>query len=219
MNTHFVFTGMRAIFHQARRRDDPTIAFELTEGAGCFVFLFFFSPEDVGNATLFIYLPRVNKVLSLKIYGRLSDGQFGVYFRPDHIDDIKRELDLGGGNGKFDILDFLGRLNARIPQDLPLADKLKSLRQVWPRVGFELKEYIHESEKTVLIGIKHLPQSEKPRDKTLRKLYLFTNSDADAVEDFIQRLRQKNVTLVWTREPKDGQLTRRKTFAELMADI
>jgi hypothetical protein len=62
-------------------------------------------------------------------------------------------------------------------------------------------------------------ESEKPRDKTLRKLYLFTTSDAEAVEDFIQRLRQKNVTLVWTREPEDGQPTRRKTFAELMADI
>ena len=218
-STKFVFTGLEAPFRQARRSNDPTVAFELTEGAGRFVFLLFCAPEDVGDAHLFIYLPRVDKVLSLKIYGKVWDGQFGVYFNDDQIADIKAELGLGEGRGGFDFLAFAERLNQMIPANLAPAAKLRSLREVWPRAGEQLRSYVDDCDKTMLTGVMHLPPGKKPRDKTLRKLYLFTRSDADAIDDFIQRLRERNVTLVWDVEPPGGRNDDGASFAELISRI
>ncbi len=53
VTTELVFSGLKAVFHQGIRRNDPTLAFELREGAGRFVFLLFCSRDDIGGARLF----------------------------------------------------------------------------------------------------------------------------------------------------------------------
>ena len=42
----FNFTGLAGVYREAYLRNDPTVAFELRNGRGRFVFLIFFSEED-----------------------------------------------------------------------------------------------------------------------------------------------------------------------------
>nr|MBO8919482.1 hypothetical protein [Proteus mirabilis] len=56
---------------------DPTIAFEIRLGAGCFVFMMFLSKEDSEqNDKLFIYYRNINTLSQLKLYGSHLGGDF-----------------------------------------------------------------------------------------------------------------------------------------------
>jgi hypothetical protein len=46
MTIQFNLTGLDGIYAEAMERSDPTLAFEVLQGRGRFVFLMFFSPED-----------------------------------------------------------------------------------------------------------------------------------------------------------------------------
>ncbi|ECJ9929903.1 hypothetical protein FQR38_23880, partial [Salmonella enterica] len=60
-NIKFNFSGLKAIYAEAWARKDPTIAFEIRLGAGCFVFMMFLSKEDSEqNDKLFIYYRNIN---------------------------------------------------------------------------------------------------------------------------------------------------------------
>lgn len=58
MSTQFNFGRLHAIYSAAWTKNEPTIAFEVIQGRGRFVFMIFFSPEDKGSygEHLFIYL-------------------------------------------------------------------------------------------------------------------------------------------------------------------
>ena len=56
---------------------------------------------------------------------------------------------------------------------------------------------IDEIEKTVLIGTKVLSRG-KPQDRTLRKLYMYTEESEAVITDFIKRLKKVNMTVAWT---------------------
>lgn len=42
--------------------------------------------------------------------------------------------------------------------------------------------------------------NEKPQEKTLEKLYLFTDSDEKDVDEYIKLLKKLNRTVAWTTE-------------------
>jgi len=212
----FNLTGLREIYAEALRRQDPTLVFELVNGRGRFIFLMFFSSEDKESKDrLFIYLKNTNKFIELKAYGSHRLGDFFVYFSEENKDDIVKELQLTGNGGVFSFEQFMLALNQQIPITLPLQNKLDKMREIWPQVMHNLSKVIDQAEKTKLIGIKSLPEGQNPRDKTLRKLYTCTNGNAQAIENLITALRVARVTLAWTARQDVAE----KSFAEIMTLI
>ncbi len=216
MSLKFNLNGLTNIYKEALNRSDPTLAFEIREGNGRFVFLMFFSDEDKASKDrLFLHLRNTNTFLELKMYGSHKNGIFDIYFKDNDKEAIINELQLGNGRTAFEFSSFLESLNNNIPQILPLQAKLDKIREVWPDVQNNLPDIIDQADKTILMGIKKLPVGKKPQDKTLRKLYLYTNGDATVLTNLIQALKDANITLAWTN---NNQMTN-KSLAEIMTLI
>jgi hypothetical protein len=212
----FNLNGLTNIYLEALNRSDPTLAFEITEGKGRFVFLMFFSNEDkTSKDRLFLHLRNTNTFLELKMYGSHKNGIFDIYFQDSDKESIINELQLGNGRTAFEFSNFLEKLNENIPQILPLQEKLDKIREIWPRVQYNLPNIVDQADKTILIGIKRLPNRKKPQDKTLRKLYIYTNGDATVLTNLIEALKEANTTLAWTN---NNQMMS-KSLAEIMALI
>lgn len=207
---------LAAIYRDAVQHGEPTLAFEVRQGAGRFVFLMFFSEEDEDSKDrLFLFLRNTNYMLELKLYGNHFAGGTKVYLTPEKERRIWDELQVRPGEVTFDWERFFAELNEAIPQKLSLQSTLDELRRVWPTARDRLPNVLDEAEKTVLAGIRRLPASQRPRDRTLRKLYLYTNGSAADISRLIQALTGANITLVWTNE--DGAAGR--SFADILADV
>jgi hypothetical protein len=217
MSVQFNFNQLHAIYSKAWLDKKPTIAFELDIGRGRFVFMIFFSPEDTKTSgeNLFVYLRNMNALLKLKLYGSRRNGDFKVFLNERQQQLMTDELQLVAGQGNFSFEQFLSELNNKIPQELPEQENINTLRRVWPDVRKELKDTVDEAERTILIGVIKLPDNKKPQDKTLRKLYVFTNSTAEDINDFIKVLKENNYTLKWTDDPKKVA----KSFTDLIVKI
>lgn len=213
----FNFSNLRNIYSAAWTGQEHSLAFEVAIGRGRFVFMVFFSPDDKSTSgeELYILLRYVNSLLRMKLYGSRKNGVFNVYVRPDQEEMMIDELQLAGGGGHFTFESLLDELNSAIPQHLDLRDKLKTIRSVWPDVAERLSSVVDDAEKTILIGIKKLPAEYRPREKTLRKLFMFTNSRAEDISAFIETLKKKNYTLMWT----DNADKAAKSIADLMMVI
>ena len=215
MSLKFNLTGLKNIYLEALRGSEPTLAFEVIQGRGRFVFMMFFSTEDKESKDrLFVQLRNTQVFLELKTYGSHRSGDFFIYFNEDDQDAIRQELQLGQGGEQFDFTVFLDRLNQQIPTELPLQDKLDKIREIWPQVNQHLINVVDQADKTTLMGIKKLPKGKKPQDKTLRKLYIYTNGNAEVITNLIAALKEARVTLAWTNR----DITE-KSLAEIMALI
>jgi hypothetical protein len=202
MKIEFNLSGLKDIYLEALKRSEPTLAFEILNGRGRFLFLMFFSKEDIKSKDrLFVLLRNTQTLLKLKAYGSHRKGDFLIYFQDHDQRAIIRELDLGQGDSKFDFTKFLEQLNSSFPRSLSLQDKLNKVREVWPQVKNDLQEVIDESDKNILIGIKRLPLGQNPREKTLRKLYIYTNGSSQVISELISVLKSVRFTLVWTNNP------------------
>lgn len=217
MSICFNFSRLRSIYSYAWINKEPTIAFETCIGRGSFVFMIFFAPEDknISGDSLFIYLRNVNVLLRLKLYGSRKNGVFNVYITPSQQQILSDELQLTPGGSHFSFNNFLNELNDAIPQTLSFKRKIETIRTVWPKVCNSLNGVIDDAHKTILIGIKKLPEDQRPREKTLRKLFTCTNSPANDVQHFIDILKKHNYTLMWTSD----QSRIPKSFAELINKI
>lgn len=217
MSTQFNFGRLHAIYSAAWTKNEPTIAFEVIQGRGRFVFMIFFSPEDKSSSGehLFIYLRHMNSLLALKFYGSRRSGNFTVYLNDKQKEMMINELQLQPGAGNFSFNNFLSDLNINIPQELPEQIRVETLRDVWPCVSKELSDVVDESHKTILIGVTRLPDNSSPREKTLRKLYTFTDGSAEDIRKFINALKKNNYTLRWTANPDKKS----KAFSELIVDM
>lgn len=215
-NIKFNFTRLRNIYSDAWKRKDPTIAFEIEIGVGHFVFMIFLSKEDTNqNDKLFVYYRNINTLSHIKLYGHHLSGNFDAYITPKEENLIRQELQLKGGGTPFECTKFLNELNNLIPQFLPPSAKANTLKRTWPNIQEEMKSLVDDADKTILIGLKPLPKGYKPRDKTLRKLYLYANGVTDDIADFIEALKERNFTLAWTNDPTRTA----KSFAQLLADF
>lgn len=204
MSTKFNFSGLTPLFIEALNRDEQTIAFEVQNGKGSFLFLMFFDKEDTETQDqLFVFLRNTRFMLELKLYGYHKGGQFDVYINPWQEDKIKAELGIGLGysSNPFDLTRFLSELNSSFPETLPLTEKIQCIRENWQYVKMELpKKVIKDEEKTVLIGEKRLPQGHSPGENTLRKLYLHTLGNPNDIAHLIKCLKAVNMTVAWTTE-------------------
>ncbi|MFC3032683.1 hypothetical protein ACFOEE_09135 [Pseudoalteromonas fenneropenaei] len=206
MDDKYDLSGLQSIYNEAIERDEPTIVFELNNGQGKFLFMMFFDSEDESTKDqLFVFMRNTQRMVKLKLYGNHHRGQFYLYLK-DYVKDwFKKELLIDSANStqRFDFDVFFASLNNSIPQTLPLQAKIKKLRDLWPEVSKDLpKEIVDEDEKTILLGDKALPTGSKPREKTLRKLYLYADGNADDITTLISNLKRLNRTVAWTNDIK-----------------
>lgn len=206
MDEPFNFSGLKEIYAEAWDSDDKTIAFEIKNGKGRFLFMMLLSKEDKeAKDNLFIFLKNTNKMIQLKLYGSHKNGDFNAYIKDGDRDALIAELGLTHNSGhSFSFVHFLEQLNHDIPATLLLSHKINTLRknkELLNRIS-----PIDESQKTVFNGVMQLEKGVKaPRDKTLRKLYLYTDTDPELIAKYIQLLKQRNMTVKWTTpDKKDG---------------
>jgi hypothetical protein len=129
MTIKFNLSGLANIYAESMARSDPTLAFEVLQGRGRFVFLMFFSPEDKESKDrLFLLLRNTRVFLQLKVYGSHRNGYFLIYISDADQAAICEELQLGHGGQAFNFVNFLEHINNQIPPVLPLQAKLDVIR-------------------------------------------------------------------------------------------
>ncbi|WP_321900222.1 hypothetical protein [Burkholderia cepacia] len=199
MGTPLSLGGLFDVWSEAVARDEPTIAFEVRNGRGRFLFMMFFDPDDKAtNDRLLVFLQNTRHMLELKLYGAHERGQFDIYLKKQDVTAIKRELELEDGVGlPFDEIRFVKALNAMLPTSLPLAAKVEVLRTNMPAIRNRLNAILDDHNKTELIGERQLPQQQRPKEKTLRKLYLYSTDAPAAVAAYIENLKKRNCTVAW----------------------
>ncbi|MBQ4843870.1 hypothetical protein IHP27_18170 [Bacillus safensis] len=197
METKFNFTNLLGVYLEGIESEDKMTAFEININNGRFVFMMFLSEEDKARRDeLYIHMRRTNKIIKLKTYGNHSKGNFEVWIKKKEKEDIISELDLQKKGTIFNFELFLKQLNDKIPNSIPKDEKIATIRANKGVIG-ELG--IDENDKVILIGTRRLTIGT-PQDKTLRKLYVYTDSEPRVVEEFIKRLKETNSTVAWTTE-------------------
>lgn len=160
--------------------------------------MLYLSDEDKeAKDILFIYMRNTKILRKLKMYGNHIKGTFEVYLKKEVQEEMMKELNLTHNGNVFDFNRFLNQLNNNIPLHISQEAKITTIRsnkKIISKLGV-----VDEAEKTVLIGIRHLSVGQ-PRDKTLRKLYLYTDSDVKDIEQLIKLLKKSNSTVAWTTE-------------------
>ncbi|WP_419678259.1 hypothetical protein ACN2EN_03490 [Aliarcobacter lanthieri] len=203
MNLKFNFSGLYNIYNTSLKDGERTLAFQINNGNGRFVFMMFFDEDDINSKDkLFIFLRNINYLMQLKMYGSHTKGTFEVYINEYQQRKIKEELQLSGNNGNFSIEDFLKILNSQIPNNILRTDKIQTIRQIWTNLdGSFKKEIVADADKTILKGIIRLEPPRKPREQTLRKAYTYINAEPSDITELIDLLVENNITLAWTDNP------------------
>lgn len=189
------FIRLKNIYEEALRSYDKSVAFDVNIGRGRFLILMFLSEADERDS-LFVYMRNTMVMRKLKMYGSHRNGDFKVYISNEVQMRMRAELQLQEGNATFDFERFLNEVNNAIPQEITMSQKVKTLRDnrnIIRTVG------IDEIEKTVLIGTKVLSKG-KPQDRTLRKLYMYTEESETVITELIKNLKKANMTVAWTTE-------------------
>lgn len=201
----FNLTGLRNIYMDALSQDDGTLIFEVNIGKGRFLFMMFFSDDDGDSKDwLFIFMRNTKQLVKSKLYGNHKKGDFFIYIDYSLRTKLENELLLSPGGTPFLFENFLVQLNNQIPDKINLEEKIQKFRDNWNVLQEHgLTNILDESEKTILIGEKRLPTGQKPREKTLRKLYLHTNGNPTDVATLILLLKKANMTVCWTN-PKSS---------------
>jgi len=201
MGTGLSLNGLAGVWTEAVKRNEPTITFELRNGRGRFLFLMFFDPEDESTKDkLLLFLQNSRQMLHLKLYGAHRKGDFTIYLNEREIDQIKRELAVTESRNPFDIARFIETLNHGIPTSRSLASKIQLLQANKSALRPHLPVILDDHLKTELVGPMELDETRRPREKTLRKLYLYGTQSPEAAASYIETLKKRNCTLRW-REP------------------
>lgn len=191
----FNFTQLKNVYMEALSSYDKSVAFDIRIGRGSFLFLMFLAEDDEKDS-LFLYMRNTAIMRKLKMYGSHRNGDYIVYISDEVQERMTAELQLQSGNATFVFERFLNEINNAIPQEISMAQKVETLRNnrnIIRAVG------IDEIEKTVLIGTKVLLKG-KPQDRTLRKLYMYTEESETVITEFIKNLKKANMTVAWTTE-------------------
>ena len=160
--------------------------------------MMYLSDEDEKSKDLlFVYMRNTRVLQKIKLYGNHEKGNFYVYIKDNVKNRFIQELQLTPNGGDFSFIRFLNQLNENIPLQITQDKKVRTLRKNENII--RKLNVIDEAEKTVLIGDRHLSVGT-PRDKTLRKLYLYTNASAQDVTQLIKLLKKLNRTVAWTTE-------------------
>lgn len=214
--TKFNFNKLKDIYNSTLKSNDRAIAFDVQINKGKFLFMMYLSDEDEESKDmLFIYMRNTRVLLKLKMYGSHRKGKFEVYIKEGEREKMIKELSLSHNGSHFDFNSFLDQLNEKIPLNISKENKIKILRNnknIVSSLGM-----VDEAEKTILIGVRKLPAEKKPRDKTLRKLYLYTDANEADIDELIKLLKKFNHTVAWTTEDNAHKATDIRVLIELLS--
>lgn len=200
MNEKFNLTNLLNIYNQAKN-ETKNYVFEINIGRGRFLFMSFFSDDDLDSKDkLYIYMRNTNNFRTVKLYGNHSKGDFFIYLNENLKIQFVNELQLTEGDGTFCFSTFMEQLNQQIPDHISPERKATLMRE-----NSELiiqANAIEDSDKIYFGGPKKLSIGT-PQDKTLRKLYMFTNNDPKDIDSFIKILKKINYTVAWFRKKPD----------------
>lgn len=187
---------MNNIYLEALSSYDKTLIFESHVGKGRFLFMMFLSDEDnEAKDRLFIYMRNTKYMRNIKMYGNHIKGKFEVYITDQIKNELIEELQLTSNGASFDFISFLEQLNNSIPQSIDHREKISKLRQ--NKDIIRPLDVIDEADRTILIGEVRLPKNKEPQDKTLRKLYIYTDGAVQDITKLIELLKQYNMTVAW----------------------
>lgn len=184
------------IYKQAEE-ETKAVIFESHIGKGRFLFMIFFSEEDSSKDKFFLYLRNTNELISSILYGNHSKGDFYIYPSKIIQDKLVKELQLKEGTGTFNFNTFMQQFNESIPQSILAAERMRLMKN--HKNVISQTDAIDEAEKTHLLSIKRLSVGT-PRDKTLRKLYLYTENNPRDIESLISILKKANYTTMWGKK-------------------
>lgn len=213
----FDFDKLQNIYREALKSEDKTLAVDVRIGKGKFLLMMFLSNEDQdAKDKLYVFLGNTSKILRLKLYGSHYRGTFRAYINKENEEDLINELKLERNAGwPFDFGRFLRQLNDSIPDSLPVPEKIKIMRQ--HRDTINGISPVDERDKTEFDGLLQLEKGVKrPRDKTLRKLYMYTNTKPEVVSEFIKILKSRNMTIRWTTPDRKRQGVNIESFLREM---
>ncbi|MFD1555199.1 hypothetical protein ACFSHT_06075 [Paraburkholderia silviterrae] len=217
----FNFKGLHPAFLEAVNRHEPSIAFALAEGKGKFVFLLFMATDSAGRIVwgaleMFILLANTQKMLRFKLLGNHKiAGDFKVRLTEGDKQAIRAELGLGGAAGgpAFVLLDFLSKLNGMIPASIPLEAKVAVIKGESKAINAHCKSYLDDATKVYLLAARPLPNGKRPREETLRKLYML-DAEPSAIAALIRNLKMIRWTTYWTAtKPASDRFA--ETFAKV----
>lgn len=217
----FNFKGLHPVFLEAVNRHEPSVAFALAEGKGRFVFLLFMATDSTGRILwgeleLFMLLAGTQKMLRFKLLGNHKiAGDFKIRLIEDDERAIRAELGIGDavGGPAFALRDFLNKLNGMIPTSIPLEAKVALIRNEKRAIEAHCRTYLDDASKVYLLGARQLPEGKRPREETLRKLYML-DAEPSAIAALIRNLRRIRWTTYWTAtEPSTDK------FAEIFAKV
>ena len=162
----------------------------------------FFDDEDADTMDrLYIFMRNTKKMFETKLFGNHEKGDFLVYLNDAQKGFFRRELKIESSpkSMPFDFDTFFHRLNGCIPSAIALHSKIATIRQAWGEIdGSLLGGIVAEHEKTEFDRFIKLPEGQKPREKTLRKLYLFWNVKPRDIERLVADLKRDRKTVAWT---------------------
>lgn len=216
----FDLNGLAPLYAECRRRRETTLVFETRIETGVFVGLMFFDHEDdESRDRFFFYMARTNRMFETKLYGNHRQGAFYIYVQPEHVEAFRAELGIEpGGKHPFCAEEFLRRFNAAIPGTLSYTTKIQIFRTHSPGLSRQvlMKRHVSEANKVHWIGLRTLTPPEKPRERTLRKLYLYLDAPAATIERLIAVLKETNTTVCWSDIPPD--LSKRRSALSLLQE-
>lgn len=180
-----------------------SLVFEIVIGNGHFLFMMFLSPGDKEmHDYLFVYMRNTHRLEKIKAYGSHRNGKFILYINNELKQHFIDELQLQSGNNEFSFMSFLTQVNNAIPNRIDFREKINVLRDnrnLITQIGG-----VDDAEKTILMGPMHLSVGT-PRDRTLRKLFAYTEGDPEEIDELIKMLKERNVTLRWTTPEKAAE--------------
>lgn len=196
INERFNLVRIKDVYFEALHSPDKSLAFDISIGKGKFLFMMFLASSDKdAKDLLFIYMRNTNVLKSTKLYGSHINGEFYMYIKDDLKESLIAELQLEVNGGGFDFANFLCEINDAIPLAINNNEKVKTFRE--NKDIIRKLNVVDESEKTVFIGSKKLSKGT-PREKTLRKLYMYVEADYNTIKDYIDILKMQNKTIAWT---------------------
>lgn len=216
MAIEYDFNNLNDVYNEALKSHDKTMIFESRVGRGRFLFMMFLSDEDKNaRDLLFLYLRNINRLVKIKLYGNHGKGCFKVYLNEYIVSSLTEELQLNSNSSNpFNFNVFLNQLNENIPLSISNDKKLETIRH--NREIIKPLNVVDEKDKTVLKYEKRLPKGQTPQDKTLRKLYIYTDSSHSDISELICILKKFNITVCWTtKENKNME----KSVKEIINNI
>ena len=217
-------TGLAPLIGNAFAREEATIAFSLKEGLGQFAFLIFVPTGPDGKILhekleLCLLLCRTKTVIGpMKLYGSHRNGDYKVFVGKAEEESFKRELGIENLEPPrpFSIKAFLETLHTKFPTECPLSMTISTIQTNLDLVKQIQKEFIDDTEKVYFLGFRPLAPNKKPREETLRKLYVLP-CDPKKLAAVVSTLKQSNTTVAWTNSKPQSRNAIKERFNKLFS--